>query len=72
MHRMTPPATLPADAIGFVARHPERPERLALWHRDGSLSNWFARDLTREAIAAILATYGFRLADDDSVTREAQ
>lgn len=63
------PATLPADAVGFVARRPDRPERLALFRPDGSLSNSFGQDEDLAAVAAILARSGLRLLPDGSVIR---
>lgn len=46
------PADLPADAVGFIARRADRPERLALFRADGTLSNSFGRDETLDAIRA--------------------
>jgi len=37
-------------AVGRLVRRPERPKRLALVHADGRLSNWIARDRTRQEI----------------------
>ena len=56
------PADLPAEAIGFVAVRPDRPERLALFRRDGTLSNSFAQDQDAAEVAAILTGAGFRVA----------
>lgn len=64
-----PPASLPADAVGFVARRPDRPERLALFRPDGSISNSFGRDEDLAAVAAILARSGLRLLPDGAVVR---
>lgn len=36
---------------------------------DGSVSNWFAYDETREEIAAVLAKSGMVLRSDDTVVR---
>lgn len=64
-----PPATMPADAIGFVARRPDRPERLALFLRNGALNSTFAIDEGFDEIRAALAPQGLRLLDDGSVVR---
>ena len=64
-----PPATMPADAVGFVAIRPDRPERLALFRPDGTLSNSFGQDEGHTEIAAILAPAGYRLLEDGSVVR---
>jgi hypothetical protein len=53
--------------VGRLTRLPQRPERLALVHADGQVSNWFARDQTREDIRAILHRDGLVLRDDDTV-----
>ncbi|EHM01225.1 hypothetical protein HMPREF9946_02186 [Acetobacteraceae bacterium AT-5844] len=65
--RQTPPETMPADAIAFLAVRPDRPERLALFRPDGALSNTFGADESREEIAAMLARNGLRLLTDGSV-----
>jgi hypothetical protein len=57
------------EIIARVGRTEDRPERLALLRPDGSVSNWFARDETREDIAAALAKAGMTLRDDDTVVR---
>ena len=57
------------EIIGRLARHPNRPERFALLHLDGSVSNYFAIDDTREFCAGVLAKHGLTLHDDDTVTR---
>ena len=54
-----------------VTRRPERPERLALVHADGQVSNWFAQDQTREEIRQILLQNGLVLRDDGIVVRSA-
>jgi hypothetical protein len=56
-----------AEIIGRLGRTKERPERLALLRPDGTVSNWFAHDETREEIAAALAAAGLVLRDDDTV-----
>jgi hypothetical protein len=58
------------EIIARVGRTEDRPERLALLRPDGTVSNWFARDETREDIAAALAKAGMTLRDDDTVVRE--
>lgn len=60
---------LPADAVGFVARRAGRPERLALFRADGSLSNTFAQDETMESLRPILARSGLTLRADGVVVR---
>ena len=60
---------MPADAIGFVAVRPDRPERLALFKPDGTLSNSFGQGEGRVEIAALLAPAGYRLLEDGSVVR---
>jgi hypothetical protein len=55
--------------IARVGRSPDRPERLALFHPNGSVSTWFARDETREDIAAVLLKGGMVLRDDDTVVK---
>jgi hypothetical protein len=52
-----------------VGRLPQRPERLALVHVDGQVSNWFARDQTREDIRQVLSERGLVLWDDGTVVR---
>lgn len=54
---MTPPANLPADAVGFIAVRPDRPERLALFTRQGVRSNSFAQGETLETLAPVLARF---------------
>ncbi len=55
--------------VGRLGRTLERPERLALIYPDGTVSNWFAWDETREEIAVVLARAGLILRDDDTVER---
>lgn len=50
MTKITPPANLPADAIGFVAVRQDRPERIAFYYANGILSTSFARDETMTEI----------------------
>jgi len=49
---------LPADAIGFIGRRKDRPERLALFGADGSLSNTFSPDDTLDTLRPLLASGG--------------
>ena len=49
---------LPADAIGFLARRKDRPERLALFAADGVLSNTFGHGDTIETLRPALAQAG--------------
>ncbi len=58
---MFKPATrpaLPADAIGFIARRDDRPERLALFKVDNTLSNTFRIDKTVDTLRPALADAG--------------
>ena len=55
--------------VGRLTRRPERPERLALVHVSGHVSNWFARDQTREDVRQILVQNGLVLLADDTVVR---
>jgi hypothetical protein len=58
---MFKPATrpaLPADAIGFIARRDDRPERLALFKVDSTLSNTFRIDETVDTLRPALADAG--------------
>ena len=58
---MFKPATrpaLPADAIGFIARRDDRPERLALFKVDNTLSNTFRIDETVDTLRPALALAG--------------
>lgn len=64
-----PIPALPADAVGFVARRVDRPERLALFRPDGSLSNSFAQDDTLETLRPVLASKGLTLREDGVVVR---
>jgi hypothetical protein len=60
---------LPSNAIGFVAVRADRPERLALFRADGTLSNSFAQDDTMETVAAVLASKGLCLIEGGAVVR---
>lgn len=58
-----------AEVVGYVARCVDRPERLALFRPDGTVSNSFAVDDDRETVKALLAKGGLTLRDDDKVVR---
>ncbi len=60
--------TLPADAIGFIARRDDRPERLALFKADGSLSNTFRNDVTIDELRHALAMVGMTV-DAEGIVR---
>ena len=49
--RFRRPPRLPADAIGFLTTRQDRPERLALYRPDGTISNTFGYDDTPAGIA---------------------
>lgn len=49
---------MPSDAVGFIGSRKDRPERLALFRADGSLSNTFAIDETIETLRPALAAAG--------------
>lgn len=51
-----------------LARHPSRPERLALIRPDGTVSNWFGQHQDRAEVAEILRQAGYVLQDDDTVS----
>ena len=57
-HPVSIPA-LPVGAVGFISRRADRPERLALFKADGSLSNSFALDETIDTLRPVLAQHGF-------------
>ena len=62
---------LPADAIGFIGRRDDRPERLAMFKADGSLSNTFRIDETIETLRPALAAAGMAVDDQGIVRRVA-
>jgi hypothetical protein len=73
MH-MFKPATrpaLPADAIGFISRRDDRPERLALFKADGSLSNTFRIDETIDTLRPALTAAGMTVDAQGIVRRVA-
>jgi hypothetical protein len=59
---------LPADAVGFIGRRKDRPERMALFLADGTLSNTFSPDDTLATVRAMLAPAGMT-ADDAGIVR---
>jgi hypothetical protein len=59
---------LPADAIGFISRRDDRPERLALFDAKGKLSNTFAFDQDMADVAEILLKAGL-IMDDAGIVR---
>lgn len=67
---MTRPA-LPADAIGFVSRRKDRPERLAVFLADGRLSNTFGIDDDLAAVRAAVERAGMTC-DDAGIIRAAR
>ena len=67
---LTRPA-LPADAIGFIAARSDRPERLAMFRPDGSLSNTFSAADTLDTLRPFLAVAGMILESDGVVRRVA-
>jgi hypothetical protein len=71
---MFKPATrpaLPADAIGFISRRDDRPERLALFKADGSLSNTFRIDETIDTLRPALTAAGMTVDAQGIVRRVA-
>jgi hypothetical protein len=65
---MTRPA-LPADAAGYLSRRVDRPERLALFRADGTISNTFAISDTFETIRPVIAQHGMTQREDGIVVR---
>jgi hypothetical protein len=71
---MFKPATrpaLPADAIGFIARRDDRPERLALFKVDNTLSNTFRIDETVDTLRPALTAAGMTVDAQGIVRRVA-
>ncbi len=62
------PASIPADAVGFISRRKDRPERLAAFMADGRLSNTFAFDETLDDIRAKMARIAL-IVDDAGIIR---
>ncbi|NMJ42810.1 hypothetical protein GWK16_16310 [Roseomonas sp. JC162] len=65
---MTHPA-LPAEAVGYVSRRVDRPERLALFRADGTISNTFGIEDTYETLRPVFAEHGMTLREDGIVVR---
>lgn len=59
---------MPSDAVGFIGSRKDRPERLALFRADGSLSNTFAIDETIETLRPALVAAGLSV-DDAGIVR---
>lgn len=68
MTKTTPPANLPADAVGFVRVRQDRPERLAFYRADGSLNTTFAVDQTMADVVEILTGAGYVVDADGFVS----
>ena len=66
---MTAITSAAVTAIGRIGVDPARPDRLTLFRADGSVSNRFACDDSRENVRDVLARNGLTLNDDDTVTR---
>jgi hypothetical protein len=62
---------LPADALGFIGRRDDRPERLALFKADGSLSNTFRIGETIDTLRPALAAAGMAVDAQGIVRRVA-
>ena len=62
---------LPADALGFIGRRDDRPERLALFKADGSLSNTFRIDETIDTLRPAFAAAGMAVDAQGIVRRVA-
>lgn len=56
-----------SEVVGRVGHAPGHPERWALIRANGEVSNLFARDASRQDVAAILEQSGFTLLDDGTV-----
>jgi hypothetical protein len=60
---------LPADAVGFIGRRKDRPERLAMFAANGALMATFSPDDTTDTIAALIAPQGLRVVEGGIVVR---
>lgn len=60
------------QVVGRLGEHPDRPGRLALFHADGAVSNYFGTDETRGDVARVLARAGLRLLDNNDVVISAK
>jgi hypothetical protein len=65
------PANLPANALGFVATRPDRPERLASFSRTGTLMGSRGADETLANVRADYAAKGFTLDANGFIFRAA-
>lgn len=65
---LTRPAVLPADAVGFVSRRKDKPERLAIFRPDGALNSTFSPDDTLETLDAMLRPSGYSV-DAEGIVR---
>lgn len=60
-----------ARVVGYIARRPDRPERLALFHADGRLSNSYASDMTFDAVRWAVLAAGLEVDRNGIVRRPA-
>lgn len=65
---LTRPATLPADAVGFVSRRKDKPERLAIFRPDGALNTTYSPDDTLDSLDALLRPHGYSV-DGEGIVR---
>jgi hypothetical protein len=65
---LTRPAALPADAVGFVSRRKDKPERLAIFRPDGALNTTYSPDDTVETLDALLRPAGYSV-DAEGIVR---
>lgn len=65
---LTRPATLPADAVGFVSRRQDKPERPALFLADGRLNTTYSPGDTFESLDALLRPHGYSV-DGEGIVR---
>lgn len=55
---------LPEGAIGFIGRHPKRPERMAMISPAGEPLAWFGQDDTVQSVADELRSRGHLVSDE--------
>jgi hypothetical protein len=65
---LTRPAVLPADAVGFIRRRADKPERPALFLADGRLNTTYSPGDTVESLDALLRPHGFSV-DAEGIVR---
>ena len=65
---LTRPAALPADAVGFVSRRDDKPERPALFLADGRLNTTYSPGDTLETLDAMLRPAGYSV-DAEGIVR---